>query len=89
MISDRICIASGQKLQVRISSQDLLACCGWCGYGCGGGYITSAMNHWYKPGIVTGWLHNNKDWCQPYFLPPCDHHESGQYEPCGKIQPTP
>jgi cathepsin B len=38
---------------------------------------------------VTGGLYNNTDFCQPYTLPPCDHHTSGKYEPCGKSLPTP
>lgn len=32
-ISDRICVASGQKLRVLISAADLLSCCTSCGYG--------------------------------------------------------
>lgn len=35
----------------------MLSCCGWCGYGCGGGYSDVAMNYWYKHGVVTGWLY--------------------------------
>ena len=73
-MSDRICIASGQRIQVRLSAEDLLACCGNCGYGCGGGYASLAFNHWLKPGIVTGWLYNTTNYCQPYSFPPCDHH---------------
>ena len=88
-MSDRICIASKQKVQVRISSEDLLSCCGSCGYGCGGGYASAAMNYWLKTGISTGWLYNTTNYCKPYGLPPCDHHTTGRYEPCGKTQPTP
>lgn len=89
-ISDRICIASGQKLQVRISSEDLLTCCGiGCGQGCNGGYPSGAMNHWKTKGLVTGWLYNTSNWCMPYTFAPCDHHTTGKYQPCGSSQPTP
>lgn len=89
-ISDRICIASGQKLQVRISAEDMLSCCGvTCGQGCNGGYPSGAMNHWKSNGIVTGWLYNTSNWCYPYEFPPCDHHTTGKYGPCGASKPTP
>jgi len=89
-ISDRICIVSGQKLQVRISAEDLLTCCGiGCGQGCNGGYPSGAFNHWHKNGLVTGWLHNTSNWCMPYSFAPCDHHTTGKYQPCGSSQPTP
>jgi cathepsin B len=89
-ISDRICVASGQKLQVRISAEDLLTCCGMgCGNGCNGGYPSGAFNHWKSPGIVTGWLYNTSNWCQPYTFPECDHHTTGKYQPCGDSKPTP
>ena len=67
----------------------MLSCCGWCGYGCGGGYTDSAMNHWYKQGLVTGWLYQTKNYCYPYQLAPCDHHTTGQYGPCPKNTHTP
>lgn len=88
-MSDRICIASGQKLQTRISAEDMLACCGACGNGCGGGYPSAAWNYWKGTGVVTGWLYNDKSWCQSYAFPPCDHHTTGKYEPCGSSKPTP
>lgn len=89
-MSDRICIASNQTLQVRISSEDLLTCCGLsCGNGCNGGYPSGAWNYFHKTGIVTGWLHNTSNWCQPYTFAPCDHHTTGKYEPCGASKPTP
>jgi len=89
-ISDRICIASGQKLQVRISAEDLLTCCGvTCGQGCNGGYPSGAMNRWKNAGIVTGWLYNTSNWCMPYTFAECDHHTTGKYSPCGASQPTP
>lgn len=89
-ISDRICISSGQKLQTRISSEDLLACCGFtCGNGCNGGYPASAWRWWVTTGIVTGNLYGQEDFCQPYAFPPCSHHINGTYPACGATKPTP
>jgi cathepsin B len=89
-MSDRICIASNQTLQTRISSEDLLTCCGaGCGNGCNGGYPSGAWNWFKRTGIVTGGLYGTKDNCQPYFFAPCDHHTTGRYQPCGASQPTP
>jgi len=89
-ISDRICIASGQTLQTRISAQDLLTCCGFsCGSGCNGGYPASAWSYWKNTGLVTGWLYNTSNWCKPYSLAPCDHHTTGKYTPCSGSSATP
>lgn len=89
-MSDRICIASGQTLQTRISSEDLLTCCGFsCGNGCNGGYPSGAWNYFKKSGLVTGGLYGDTKWCSAYAFAPCDHHTTGKYEPCGKSQPTP
>lgn len=89
-ISDRICIASGQKLQTRISSEDLLSCCGFsCGNGCNGGYPAAAWRYWVNTGIVTGNLYGQNDYCQPYAFPPCSHHINGTYPACGPTKPTP
>jgi cathepsin B len=88
-MSDRICIASGQTLQTRISTEDLLTCCGTsCGYGCDGGYISGAWNYFKTTGIVTGWLYNDKTYCQPYFLPTCDTTNTGDIR-CSTTQTTP
>jgi cathepsin B len=89
-MSDRICIASGQKLQTRISAENLLSCCGFtCGMGCNGGYPSAAWSHFKNAGLVTGWLYNTTGWCQSYTLPPCDHHTTGQYQPCTGDSKTP
>lgn len=89
-MSDRICIASNQTLQTRISSEDLLTCCGIsCGNGCNGGYPSAAWNYFKRTGIVTGHLYDDKTWCSSYAFPPCDHHTTGKYEPCGASKPTP
>ena len=88
--SDRICIKSNQKLQTRISSEDLLTCCGFsCGNGCNGGYPSGAWNYFKKSGCVTGSLYKDTKWCSSYAFAPCDHHVSGKYGPCGASKPTP
>lgn len=89
-MSDRLCIASGQKDQTRISSEDLLTCCGFgCGNGCNGGYPSGAWNYFKRTGVVTGDLYGDKTYCRAYTFPPCDHHVNGTYGPCGASQPTP
>jgi len=88
-MSDRICIASKQKLQTRVSSEDLLTCCGSCGNGCNGGYPSAAWNYWKRSGLVTGNEYGDKTLCMPYSFPRCDHHTTGSYGPCGSIKPTP
>jgi cathepsin B len=88
-MSDRICIASGQTLQTRVSAQNLLACCSSCGFGCDGGYPAYAWRYWKNTGIPTGGLYGDKKYCQPYFLPPCDHHIEGSYGECPDSVRTP
>jgi cathepsin B len=89
-MSDRICIASNQTLQTRISAEDLLTCCGFsCGNGCNGGYPSAAWSYWKNTGLVTGWLYNTTEWCLPYSFPNCDHHVSGKYPNCTASKPTP
>ena len=88
-MSDRVCIASGQKDQRRISAQYILTCCASCGFGCQGGYKGEAYNFWRRSGIVTGGLYNDKNTCQPYFLPPCDHHVHGSHGDCPETVDTP
>lgn len=39
-MSDRICIASGGKIQVTLSADDLLSCCSSCGFG----FVSRKMN---------------------------------------------
>lgn len=90
-MSDRLCISSGQKDQTRISSEDLLTCCGFsCGNGCNGGYPSGAWNYFKRSGLVTGDLYGDKKYCMSYSFPPCDHHTpDGKYGPCGSSKPTP
>lgn len=90
-MSDRICIASGQKDQTRISSEDLTSCCFQCGQGCNGGTLYAPFLYWRYNGIVTGDLYGNEKWCRPYSLPPCSHHvTSPKYPDCPQADyPTP
>jgi cathepsin B len=88
-MSDRICIKSGQTLQTRVSAQNLLTCCYICGFGCDGGYPAFAWSYWKSTGIVTGGLYGDKNTCQPYFLPECDHHCEGSHGPCPDTVETP
>lgn len=74
-ISDRICIASNQRLTVQISAQELITCCTDCGHGCHGGYPTVAWEYYVNEGLVTGGLYNGTG-CQPYSLPPHHHGEN-------------
>lgn len=83
-MSDRICIKSNQTRQDRLSAEDLISCCGFftCGMGCDGGFPSGAWSYWVTWGISTGGLYGDKGTCKPYSLPPCNHHTSGQYQPC-------
>jgi cathepsin B len=82
-MSDRICIASGQKEQVELSAEDLVSCCGFeCGMGCNGGYPSGAWSYAVETGLVT---ENN----YPYNFKECDHHVNGTLPPCPSTQPTP
>lgn len=88
-MSDRICIASGQVRQDRISAENLVACCSDCGDGCNGGYPSSAWSYWQDTGLVSGDLYGDTATCQPYSLAPCDHHTTGKYSPCSGDANTP
>jgi cathepsin B len=89
-MSDRICIASGGKLQTRISTENLLSCCSSCGFGCNGGWPSSAWEYFRNHGLPTGGLYGDNNTCQPYTFAPCDHHVHGKYGPCSSAEfPTP
>jgi cathepsin B len=88
-MSDRICIASKGASQVEISAEDLVSCCTSCGDGCDGGFPGSAWDYWVHTGLVSGGLYNDTNSCQPYSIQPCNHHDQGQYQPCGDIVATP
>lgn len=82
VMTDRLCIHSGQKDHRKLSAQDLVSCCSTCGFGCQGGWSSAAFFYWRQYGVVTGGEKGETDSCYPYFLPHCDHHVQGKYGPC-------
>jgi len=90
VMSDRICIASGQKDQTRVSAEDLVECCTDCGYGCEGGFPSAAFDFWESQGIVTGGLYGDQQYCKNYPFAPCAHHTtSDKYPACPGNYDTP
>ncbi|KAF7257285.1 hypothetical protein EG68_05422 [Paragonimus skrjabini miyazakii] len=81
-MSDRICIHSNGKVNVRLSARYLLSCCHTCGSGCEGGFPSVAWDYWTVSGIVTGGSMEQQTGCQPYPFPTCSHHGEGQRPPC-------
>uniref|UniRef100_A0A8C3X4Q8 Cathepsin B n=1 Tax=Catagonus wagneri TaxID=51154 RepID=A0A8C3X4Q8_9CETA len=89
-ISDRICIRSNGRVNVEVSAEDMLTCCGdECGDGCNGGFPSGAWNFWTKQGLVSGGLYNSHVGCRPYSIPPCEHHVNGSRPPCTGEGDTP
>jgi len=90
-MSDRTCIASGGKVQVTLSADDMLSCCSSCGYGCDGGDPLEAWRYWVKDGLVTGSNYTMHQGCRPYPFPPCEHHSNKTHYPGCKheLYPTP
>ena len=87
--TDRLCIATKGANQDRLSAEDLLTCCEFCGHGCEGGFAASAW-HWFRTtGVTTGGEYGTTNWCNAYAFPKCEHHSTGKYPPCGETQPTP
>lgn len=74
VMSDRLCIHSGGKLQTRVSAAHLTSCCTSCGNGCFGGYPSSCFSYWKSTGIPSGGNYGDTTTCYPYFFPPCDDH---------------
>ncbi|GAB6019813.1 hypothetical protein CHUAL_001354 [Chamberlinius hualienensis] len=87
-ISDRICIHSQGNVQVHISAEDLLSCCGDCGSGCDGGYPENAWDFYLKNGLVTGGNFNTSEGCRPYSFPECEHRPN-QTRPICSTEQTP
>ncbi|CAI9578626.1 unnamed protein product [Staurois parvus] len=82
-ISDRICAHSNGKVNVEVSAEDLLSCCGSeCGSGCNGGYPSGAWKYWTETGLVSGGLFDSHIGCRPYTIPPCEHHVNGSRPSC-------
>eukprot|EP00470_Lotharella_oceanica_P012464 CAMPEP_0170195038 /NCGR_PEP_ID=MMETSP0040_2-20121228/60605_1 /TAXON_ID=641309 /ORGANISM="Lotharella oceanica, Strain CCMP622" /LENGTH=329 /DNA_ID=CAMNT_0010444103 /DNA_START=40 /DNA_END=1029 /DNA_ORIENTATION=- len=77
--SDRLCIATGGKVKVPLSAQEMC----FCGSrnGCGGGWPFSAWDVIGKRGLVTGGQYNgtgpfgpDAGFCSAFSLPHCHHH---------------
>ncbi|KAG8223837.1 hypothetical protein J437_LFUL007858 [Ladona fulva] len=81
-MSDRVCVNSKGEQNFRFSSEDLLACCGECGFGCNGGFPGTAWAHWVRHGIVSGGSYGSKQGCLPYAFEPCEHHINGSRPSC-------
>jgi len=91
-MTDRYCIASKGTQQFRFSADNLVACCGMlslCGFGCYGGYPSSAWRYWTKKGIVSGGPYHSNEGCQPYEVAPCEHHSQGSRPNCTDKFSTP
>lgn len=82
-MSDRVCIASGQTDQRRVSAEDLLECAGmmYGNMGCNGGQLSGAFNYWHRNGLVDGGLYNDTTTCKPYKFAACAHHVTSDVYP--------
>lgn len=75
--SERYCMKTGQA-DVFLSSRDLLSCCSSCGFGCQGGYPSSAWSYISHTGLVTGSPSStNSTLCVRYPFLSCQHHTEG------------
>ncbi|KAK2503891.1 hypothetical protein MC885_020929 [Smutsia gigantea] len=89
-ISDRVCVRTSGRVNVEVSAEDLLTCCGdQCGDGCNGGFPAAAWNFWTKKGLVSGGLYDSHVGCRPYSIPPCEHHVNGSRPSCTGEGDTP
>lgn len=76
-LTERYCIANGGK-NIFLSSRDILSCCTSCGYGCNGGWPSSAMSYAVKTGIPTGSPDStDNSLCVRYPFLTCKHHTEG------------
>jgi cathepsin B len=81
-MSDRICIASQNKVNKHLSTEDLVSCCRTCGFGCNGGFPNMAWEFFKKTGICTGGNYHTNEGCKPYSIAECEHHTNGTRPPC-------
>jgi len=91
-MSDRACIHSQGKENFRYSSENLVACCSACGFGCDGGWLGPAFDYWVETGIVSGGPYGSNEGCQPYSIrptgyktpneptPPCKNECQSEYD---------
>ncbi|XP_061962492.1 cathepsin B-like protease 3 [Populus nigra] len=76
-LSDRFCIHYGMNLSLSVN--DLLACCGWmCGAGCDGGSPIDAWRYFVQSGVVTEEVQVSG--LSYYFDPDFAHYKSGVYK---------
>ncbi|XP_014244687.1 cathepsin B-like [Cimex lectularius] len=85
VFSDRLCIFSGGKFTLPLSSHNLLTCCPLCGYGCSGGMPYPTWDYMKDHGLVTGGDYNSSVGCQPYQVPECDHYTKGTRPDCATL----
>ncbi|KAJ4459378.1 putative Cathepsin B [Paratrimastix pyriformis] len=97
-ITDRICIATKGAMNPIISAEDIVSCCSithaplecTSDKGCNGGQIKDPWSYWHSKGVVTGGLYGDTQTCQPYTIPPCEHHVDGPRPSCaGEDYKTP
>lgn len=88
-MSDRICIHSNATANVRVSSDDLVSCCWYCGAGCNGGFPGMAWRYWVHSGLVSGGSYGSDQGCRPYEIAPCEHHVNGTRPSCEEGGKTP
>ncbi|XP_055586227.1 cathepsin B-like [Uranotaenia lowii] len=74
VMSDRLCIHSGGRINVDLAAEDLMGCCHDCGEGCNGGFLDgSSFLYWVDAGVVSGAPFNSTDGCKPYPFKPCTY----------------
>jgi len=75
--TERHCIAAGTS-DLFLSSRDLLSCCSNCGFGCEGGYPSSAWSYFVQKGLPSGSPDStNTSLCVRYPFLTCKHHTDG------------
>ncbi|PIO71044.1 papain family cysteine protease [Teladorsagia circumcincta] len=72
-------------IHVEISADDILSCCTKGGWGCRGGWTTSAWDFFVKEGAVTGGNYGSKDCCRPYEIPTCGWHKGEPHYKCREL----
>ena len=85
VMSDRLCIASGGKVQERLAASEILSCgqlVSEFSFGsCEGGMPDDAYEFAKEFGVASGGKYGDEKGCAAYPFPPCHH-------PC-HVQPTP
>lgn len=75
--AERLCVKTGVD-NIFLSSRDLLSCCSGCGFGCEGGWPSSAWDYIRSTGLVTGSPSStNSTLCVKYPFLTCKHHVEG------------